>query len=212
MVTIDQIEALLPQTQCQRCDFEGCRPYATALHKGSASVNQCAPGGNSTMRALAALLDRPQIVLNAVREEISEKPAHVARINTESCIGCVMCTRVCPTDAIVGGPKGIHVVLDDDCTGCELCVPACPVADCIELIPHPTQTHTSVIENPVMLKKATHFQALHLKRNERKETQTQGAVRQQQTIQIKKDIQEAIVRAKAKRKAEHEKRYNKQAV
>ncbi|MDP4577326.1 MAG: ferredoxin, partial [Burkholderiaceae bacterium] len=34
----DQIDALLPQTQCQRCGYPACRPYAVAIAAGSAAI------------------------------------------------------------------------------------------------------------------------------------------------------------------------------
>ena len=132
----DQIDALLPQTQCEQCGYHGCRPYAEAIARGEVEINQCPPGGAHGIAKLAALLGRPPLPLNPANG--IEKPRLLARIVEADCIGCTKCIQVCPTDAIVGAPKLMHTVLADDCTGCELCVAACPV-DCIELIPMPLE-------------------------------------------------------------------------
>lgn len=129
---IDQIDALLPQTQCGQCTYPGCRPYATAIAKGEADINQCPPGGESTILALADLLDRDPKPLNPENGVI--KPKMVAIIDEPVCIGCTLCIQACPVDAILGAAKQMHTVIADECTGCELCIPPCPV-DCIDMIP-----------------------------------------------------------------------------
>ncbi|HET7359712.1 MAG TPA: RnfABCDGE type electron transport complex subunit B [Rhodanobacteraceae bacterium] len=129
-----RIDALLPQTQCAQCGYPGCRPYAEAIATGAAAINQCPPGGDAGIRALAALLGRPYLPLNPAHG--TEKPRTLARVVEADCIGCTKCIQVCPVDAIVGAGKRMHTVIADHCTGCELCVPACPV-DCIVLEPMP---------------------------------------------------------------------------
>jgi len=125
-----RIDALLPQTQCTRCGYPGCAPYADAIANGEAPINQCPPGGSATIRALAALLNLPVLALNP--KNGTESPPRVAWIDESRCIGCARCLAPCPVDAIVGAPKFMHTVLPERCTGCELCLPPCPV-DCIEL-------------------------------------------------------------------------------
>ncbi|MEO8778194.1 MAG: RnfABCDGE type electron transport complex subunit B [Rhodanobacter sp.] len=131
-----QIDALLPQTQCEQCGYHGCRPYAEAIARGEAQINQCPPGGAAGIAKLAALLQRPVLPLNS--EQGVETPRMLARIVEADCIGCTKCIQACPVDAIVGASKLMHTVLVDDCTGCELCVAACPV-DCIELVLMPLE-------------------------------------------------------------------------
>jgi electron transport complex protein RnfB len=131
---VDRIDALLPQTQCAQCGYPGCRPYAEAIAAGAAGINQCPPGGDSGIHALATLLGRPFEPLNPANGV--EKPRTVAYVVEADCIGCTKCIQVCPVDAIVGAGKRMHTVIADHCTGCELCVPACPV-DCIVLEPMP---------------------------------------------------------------------------
>ena len=133
-VLADRIDAVLPQTQCEQCGYHGCRPYAEAIARGEAEINQCPPGGAAGIEKLAALLQRPVLPLDPAHGV--EKPRMLARIVEADCIGCTKCIQACPVDAIVGAPKLMHTVLADDCTGCELCVPACPV-DCIVLEPMP---------------------------------------------------------------------------
>jgi Na+-translocating ferredoxin:NAD+ oxidoreductase subunit B len=127
-----RIDELLPQTQCTRCGYAGCRPYAEAIAVGDAQINQCPPGGQITIDALAGLLDRPPLKLNPANG--AEAPAQVAFIDESRCIGCARCLPPCPVDAIVGASKFLHTVLAERCTGCELCLAPCPV-DCIEMRP-----------------------------------------------------------------------------
>ena len=127
-----RIDALLPQTQCSRCGYAGCAPYAAAIARGEAEINQCPPGGKATIEALAHLLNRPVLPLNPVHGV--EAPQLVAWIDEARCIGCARCLAPCPVDAIVGAQKYMHSVLTERCTGCELCLPPCPV-DCIEMRP-----------------------------------------------------------------------------
>ena len=130
----DRIDTLLPQTQCEQCGYHGCRPYAEAIARGDAAIDQCPPGGAAGIEKLAALLQQPVLPLNP--EHGIEKLRTLAHIVEADCIGCTKCIQACPVDAIVGAAKLMHTVIADDCTGCELCVPACPV-DCIVLLPMP---------------------------------------------------------------------------
>jgi electron transport complex protein RnfB len=130
---IDSVNAVLPQTQCGRCTFAGCKPYATALVDGAAGINHCPPGGNATARVLAELLDRPYEPVDPQFGITPSQPL-VAWIDEPACIGCTKCIQACPVDAIVGASKFMHTVIAAQCTGCELCIPPCPV-DCIELRP-----------------------------------------------------------------------------
>ena len=134
------IDRLLPQTQCTRCGYTGCRPYAEAVATGAADINQCPPGGTETIVALGRLLAREPRPLN--QENGLEAAPTVAFIDEARCIGCTKCLPPCPVDAIAGAPRRMHTVLAELCTGCELCVAPCPV-DCIVMIPvlksvHPT--------------------------------------------------------------------------
>ncbi len=128
----DQINALLPQTQCTRCSYPDCRSYAAAIAAGEAGINQCPPGGAEGVRRLAAATGQPPIGLNPANGQ--EGPRLLAVIDEAWCIGCTLCIKACPVDCIVGAPKLMHTVIDALCTGCELCIPACPV-DCIVLVP-----------------------------------------------------------------------------
>lgn len=128
---VDRIDDLLPQTQCRRCGFDGCRPYAAALADRQAPLNRCPPGGEATIDALSALLGVPAMPLDPSLGKARSFPQ--ARVEESLCIGCTLCIQACPVDAIVGAAKLMHTVLAERCTGCELCLPPCPV-DCIELI------------------------------------------------------------------------------
>jgi electron transport complex protein RnfB len=127
----DQLDLLLPQTQCTRCGYAGCRPYAEALAAGAADIDQCPPGGAATAAALAALLGRAAKPVNPAFG--AEGPPQVAVIDETVCIGCTKCLPACPVDAIVGARRQLHTVIAVECNGCELCLPPCPV-DCITLV------------------------------------------------------------------------------
>ena len=127
----DQINVILPQTQCGQCGYPGCRPYAEAIAEGD-SINKCPPGGEDTIHALADLLDVEPEPLDS--EHGTEAEPTVAYIREAECIGCTKCIQACPVDAILGAAKLMHTVIVDECTGCDLCVEPCPV-DCIDMIP-----------------------------------------------------------------------------
>lgn len=143
MPSADDIDALLPQTQCTRCGYPACRPYAEAIALGEADIDQCPPGGNATIDALAMLLRRPAIPLNPANGV--EAPLRIAVIDEERCIGCAKCLPACPVDAIVGAHRYMHTVVAAQCTGCDLCVPPCPV-DCIIMVPATTASMPSFAE------------------------------------------------------------------
>lgn len=128
----ERIERLLPRIQCAQCGYAGCAPYARAIAEGAADINLCPPGGDETVTRLAELLGREPKPLDTSLGNASMQ--HVARIDEPRCIGCNLCVRACPVDAIVGLPQTLHTVISAHCTGCELCLPPCPV-DCIELVP-----------------------------------------------------------------------------
>ncbi|MEQ9567747.1 MAG: electron transport complex subunit RsxB [Porticoccaceae bacterium] len=129
---VEQIDKLLPQTQCGQCGFPGCRPYAQAIASGEANINRCPPGGQATINHLADLLDVEPLPLDA-ESGVEEEETKVAYIIEELCIGCTKCIQACPVDAILGAAKQMHTVIASECTGCDLCVDPCPV-DCIEMI------------------------------------------------------------------------------
>lgn len=128
---VEKVENLLPQTQCGQCGYPGCRPYAEAVAHGEAEINHCIPGGDRTMRQIADLMGVPP-------KEIEEEATvpMIAFIREDECIGCTLCIKACPVDAIIGAPKQYHTVITDHCTGCTLCVEPCPV-DCIDMLQKP---------------------------------------------------------------------------
>jgi len=138
---VRRIDALLPQTQCTKCGYDGCLPYAQALADGATQPNRCPPGGEAGAHRLADLIGVARLPLDRSRGEPEWFP--VAVIDETHCIGCTLCIRACPVDAIVGANKRMHTVLEDACTGCELCIPPCPV-DCITMAsPNPARAWTS---------------------------------------------------------------------
>jgi electron transport complex protein RnfB len=132
---VDQIDAILPQTQCGQCGYPGCRPYAEAIANGD-EINKCPPGGQSTINALADLMGVEAKPLDSAHGE--EDVKKVAVIREDECIGCTKCIQACPVDAILGAAKQMHTVIAHECTGCDLCVEPCPV-DCIDMVPVPVR-------------------------------------------------------------------------
>jgi electron transport complex protein RnfB len=127
---VEEVNGLLPQTQCAQCGFPGCRPYAQAIVSGDAAINLCPPGGDDTIRRIAALLGRDALPL---AQDVAPAAARtVALIDEDRCIGCLHCRNACPVDAIVGAHQYMHTVIAAECTGCELCIEPCPV-DCISM-------------------------------------------------------------------------------
>ena len=197
----DQIDALLPQTQCTRCGYTGCRPYAEAIVAGEAEINQCPPGGAATIEALAHLTGRPVLPLNPANG--LEKPREVAFILEEHCIGCTKCLPACPVDAILGANKRMHTVIVSECTGCELCIAPCPV-DCIVMVPD--SALDGAARGPIDATEAAHFRRrfeAHLARIERRRDE-QAAKIEAKRADLKQQtgastLAEAIARAKARR-------------
>ncbi len=128
---VDQIDAILPQTQCGQCNYPGCKPYAKAIAKNQAPINQCPPGGQEVINKLSELLDVEVLELNSENGETKEK--HIVEIDENLCIGCTLCIQACPVDAFVGAAKVMTTVISSECTGCDLCIPVCPV-DCIYIV------------------------------------------------------------------------------
>ncbi len=193
---IDRIDDLLPQTQCGKCGYNGCRPYAQAIAAGEAEINQCPPGGAPGISDLANLLGRAPLALNP--KNGTETPKTIARIDESVCIGCVKCVQACPVDAIVGSAKLMHTVITEDCTGCELCIPPCPV-DCIAMVPMPPPL--------AQRNRAAQWRQRYLARQARLAHQESLRSLQIQTrkMEVKKPeiskaaVNEAIARSKAKK-------------
>lgn len=137
---VDQIDEILPQTQCGQCGYPGCKPYAEAIANGD-DINKCPPGGDATIKKLSDLTGKEVKPLAGSETEVSEPVKKVAYIREDECIGCTKCIQACPVDAILGAAKHMHTVIIDECTGCDLCVDPCPV-DCIDMLPVAEKTDT----------------------------------------------------------------------
>lgn len=168
----DRLDALLPQTQCTRCGYSGCRPYAEAMATGEASTNRCPPGGAETLVALASLLGASTSPLDESCGEFA--PPRIAVIDEDTCIGCAKCLPACPVDAILGARKQLHVVLAEECNGCELCIAPCPV-DCIRMEP----TGEPLLDVTAVRQRAGRYrgrQVAHRQRHERREQERAAAL------------------------------------
>ncbi len=193
----DRIDALLPQTQCARCGYDGCKPYAEAVAAGAADINQCPPGGAATIFALAQLLDMAPKPLNP-ENGLEMEIAAIAVIDETRCIGCFKCVLACPVDAIVGAAKQMHTVIAAECSGCELCIPPCPV-NCIVMAPRPA-------ELPIPAAMAAPWRQRHVARKARlnREQQARAAARRRSAPSLQDkagaiDIAAAIARSRARR-------------
>jgi electron transport complex protein RnfB len=195
-----RIDALLPQTQCTQCGFDGCRPYAEAIARGEADIDRCPPGGDAGAAALAALLERPAPPVDRACGEPPATP-EVAFIDESTCIGCTKCIQACPVDAIVGAAQQMHTVIASECTGCKLCIPPCPV-DCITLEAAPDPTP--------LRERAPHFRARYHARHERlarrrQERETSRAAKHgtgdDERARKRREIAAAVERARSRRRA-----------
>ena len=204
-IKIEAIDEWLPQTQCTQCSYPRCLDYASAIASGEAEINQCPPGGDTTIRGLASLLGKLGKPLNTEFGEHRTK--QVALIDENRCIGCVICIKACPTDAILGTAKFMHTVITDECTGCELCIEPCPV-DCIDMV---SQVQSPDISwrwqdySPTSTIKARKAHSVKLDR-EQKRSSDKSSVRKLKELrnskgseQIKFDIAASIARIKAAR-------------
>ena len=198
------IDQWLPQTQCTQCTYPRCHDYATAIADGDADINQCPPGDDITIRGLASLLGKIGKPLDPKYGE--HKPKQVALIDEAVCIGCLMCIKACPTDAIVGAAKLMHTVIEQDCTGCELCIEPCPV-DCIDMIDQPQSPDLSwqwPDYSPQATERARILTNAKLEREEKRSNQKSSMRKlkelrkQKGSKQIKSDIAAAIARVKSK--------------
>lgn len=143
---VEKIDAVLPQTQCGKCGYPGCRPYAAAVANKEADINRCPPGGEEGIRELANLLG---VEFKPFDKDVVLKPLSVAFIDENVCIGCTLCLQACPVDAIAGASKQMHTIIAPLCTGCELCVAPCPV-DCINMLPLPQPARSSPDRIPLV--------------------------------------------------------------
>ncbi|MEZ5462128.1 RnfABCDGE type electron transport complex subunit B [Dokdonella sp.] len=198
-----RLDRLLPQTQCTRCGYPACRPYADAIAEGAADIDQCPPGGQSGVDALASLLGRASRPLNP-GYGLETAPA-VAVIDEEVCIGCTKCIQACPVDAIVGAGKRMHTVITAECTGCELCIPPCPV-DCIDMhfIQNEPLGRTAILERASVARRRFENRAVRLARAEsgraaRRDSAIRADAAKAEPIS-RADVLEAIARGKAKRR------------
>ncbi len=207
----ERIDALLPQTQCTKCGFAGCRPYAEAIATREADINQCPPGGAAGIVKLATLLGRTPLPLNPANG--IEKPLTVAVIDEALCIGCTLCIQACPVDAIVGAARRMHTVLPENCTGCDLCVAPCPM-DCIAMVPvAPARAWTQADADAARARFEARKRRLAREANERDERLESKALAKLDEIASRDDlsaseidqkkaaVEAAIERARARRAA-----------
>lgn len=192
MPTPDQIDAILPQTQCGLCGYNGCKPYAQALAQQEAAINLCPPGGIQGLIAIASLMNEdPAPFLQDMEQKA--KPASRAVIREAECIGCTKCIQACPVDAILGSGKNMHTVIADECTGCELCIAPCPV-DCIDMVELDRENDES---------KKNHFRNRFQAREKRLSLASESERVESQSEQIisnkKAYLQAALLRVKAKK-------------
>lgn len=189
----DRINDALPQTQCTRCGFPDCKAYAQAMAQDNAPINQCPPGGAEGIAVLSQITGRPALHLNP--DNGIEGPMTVAVIDEAWCIGCTLCIKACPTDAILGSNKVMHTVIEAACTGCDLCLPVCPV-DCIEMVPVSNErTGWSAWSAELALQARQRYEARQLRL-------LQESAQEDKEVPSKQDmIAAALVKAKARQKS-----------
>ena len=189
----DRINDALPQTQCTRCGFPDCKAYAQAIAQDNAPINQCPPGGTEGIAVLSKITGRPALPLNS--DNGIEGPMTVAVIDEAWCIGCTLCIKACPTDAILGSNKVMHTVIEAACTGCDLCLPVCPV-DCIEMVPVSNErTGWSAWSAELALQARQRYEARQLRLLQEPAQEDKGVPSKQDMIAA------ALVKAKARQKS-----------
>ena len=193
-ITIDNIDALLPQTQCEECSYKGCRPYAEAILNENERLDRCPPGGVETLKALGDLLKKDVSSLIDEMTANTREPTVVV-IQEDLCIGCTKCIKVCPVDAIVGSGKLMHSIISSECTGCELCIPPCPM-DCIDII---KLEKPRFDKNQARERFNARTERLARLKTEEKMLNQEAAQKTQGSIKL--DIAAAVARAKAKKDA-----------
>ncbi|WP_440615668.1 RnfABCDGE type electron transport complex subunit B [Cysteiniphilum sp. 6C5] len=204
IVSIDAIDALLPQTQCTKCGYQDCYDYAKAITNGE-KHNRCPPGGQQGADALAKLLQRENLSLDKTCG--THQPKKVAWINEDLCIGCKKCILACPVDAIMGAKKLMHTVIQEECTGCDLCVEPCPM-DCIEMHELPLEAQPHALTDIQYEAQKAHYRNKHNKRATRLKQQKENETKKhQQNIRLsnmnidkKAYIEQALANFKAKKK------------
>ena len=189
----ERINDALPQTQCTRCGFPDCKAYAQAIAQDNAPINQCPPGGLEGIAVLSQITGRPALPLNP--DNGTEGPMTVAVIDEAWCIGCTLCIKACPTDAILGSNKVMHTVIEAACTGCDLCLPVCPV-DCIEMVPVSNErTGWSAWSAELALQARQRYEARQLRLLQEPAQEDKGVPSKQDMIAA------ALVKAKARQKS-----------
>ncbi len=191
-----EIDALLPQTQCTQCGFDGCMPYARAIEAGDADINQCPPGGAAGVRKLALLLQREAKPLNPANG--AQRHRAVALIDEARCIGCTLCIQACPVDAIVGAAKCMHTVIAELCTGCDLCLAPCPV-DCIAMLPLPEAEGAWTQTMADAARERYRFRQRRLERDAAERAQRLARKAQQKLEQAMPDAKRATILAAVER-------------
>lgn len=190
--SVDQLDALLPQTQCRECGYQGCRPYAQAIINEGESIDRCPPGGVPTLLALAKRLQQdPQLMTASVAAQ-TRSPQR-AQIRERECIGCTKCIQACPVDAIIGSAKQMHTVLDAECTGCGLCVEPCPV-DCIDMVALDTPSYDAA-----QARRRYQARQQRLTQQQQRSRADVMAKRQRMIVNKQAYIQAAVARVQAKR-------------
>lgn len=196
-LTIIAIDQLLPQTQCELCEYKGCLPYATAIVINNERIDRCLPGGVETLEALGQLLGVDTRPMQAEMTQKAKAPS-VAVIIEDQCIGCTKCIQACPVDAILGASKQMHTVITDRCTGCELCIPPCPV-DCIDMQAIATPSAELKKIKADQARERFNFRNNRLKNNKKlKEDKYQQATQ----IDLKLALKAALTRTQARMKNE----------
>ena len=118
---VERITEALPGSQCGQCGSPGCAQAAAAVAAGNAPVTLCPPGGRAVAEKLAETIGAAFDPGN-----VPDRGPLLARVRTDYCIGCSRCIKSCPTDAILGATKQLHVVLGEACIGCGACAEVCP--------------------------------------------------------------------------------------
>lgn len=147
---VEEVDELLPQTNCGACGSPGCRAFAEACVKGEKNPGECTVNSPEMSAFIADLLG---VELGGEERKVARLACaggkHVARMRAHykgmdscraaavtggggkacswGCLGLGDCVASCDFEAMYIDKHGLPAVIEDKCVACNDCVVACPL-------------------------------------------------------------------------------------